>query len=50
MEGHQTVVKVRVARHSDFDPDRWWQDREGARTVITEIQKLVVDVGRHPFT
>ena len=36
------------ARYSDFDPDRWWQTREGTRTGIIEMQKLLLDVVRYP--
>ncbi len=50
MEGHPTAVQVRVARYSDFDPDNWWQDRDGVRTVLVESQKLLIDLVRHPFS
>lgn len=49
MAGHETTVSIRIARHTEFDPDSWWQERDGARTVITEIQKLMLDFLRHPF-
>jgi hypothetical protein len=44
-----TKVAVRVTRHSDYDPDRWWQTRDGIRTTIVEAQKLTLDVIRHPL-
>ena len=50
MEGHQTGVTVRPARHSAFDPDRWWETRDGIRTEIMEFQKLLLDVIRHPIS
>jgi hypothetical protein len=50
MKGHQTTVTVRRARFSSFDPDRWWRSREGIRTEIVELQKLLLDVTRHPFS
>jgi hypothetical protein len=50
MVGHRTEVRVRAARHSNFDPDRWWQSRRGLRTGIVEIEKLLLDVVRHPFS
>jgi len=49
MEGQPTRVTVRAARHSAFDPDRWWETRDGIRTEIIELQKLLLDVVRHPI-
>jgi hypothetical protein len=49
MKGHGTTVTVRPARHSQFDPDRWWETREGTRTEVIELQKLVLDILRHPI-
>ena len=48
MKHHPTRVTVRPARYSEFDPDRWWQTRNGIRTTIIELQKLLLDVIRHP--
>jgi hypothetical protein len=48
MKGHQTRVMVQPARYSEFDPDRWWKTRKGIRTGIIELQKLLLDVLRHP--
>jgi len=50
LQGHQTRVVVRSARYSAFDPNRWWQTRDGVRTGIVELQKLLLDVARHPFS
>ena len=50
LKGHQTKVMVRVARYSDFDPDRWWQTRGGARIGIVEMQKLLLDLALHPMS
>jgi hypothetical protein len=49
MKGHRTAIAVRASRYSEFDPDRWWQTRSGARTGIVELQKLLLDVVRHPL-
>jgi len=49
MKGGATRVNVHPARYSDFDPDRWWESRGGVRTVIIEVQKLVVDYILHPL-
>jgi len=50
MKGHRTRVTVRPVRHSAFDPDRWWETRDGIRTEIIELQKLLLDVMRHPLS
>lgn len=50
MKDHPTRVSVRAARHSSFDPDRWWETREGTRTAIIELQKLLLDVVLHPLS
>jgi len=49
MRGHPTRVLVRPSRYSDFNPNNWWLTRNGTRTEITEIQKLLLDMLRHPF-
>ena len=41
---------VQSARYSIFDPDRWWKTRDGARTAIVEVQKLVLEVVLHPMS
>jgi hypothetical protein len=50
MQGHATRVGVRASRYSQFDPHRWWATREGIRTGIVELQKLLFDVARHPIS
>lgn len=50
MQGHPTTIIVRPTRYSEFDPDRWWKTRDGARTGIVELQKLLLDVIRHPMS
>jgi len=49
MRGHKGTVTVRPSRYSEFDPDRWWLTHQGIRTGIVEIQKLLLDVLRHPL-
>jgi hypothetical protein len=49
MKDHSTLVTVRPARYSTFDPDRWWETRGGVRTEIIELQKLLLDFVLHPF-
>jgi hypothetical protein len=48
MKGHRTRVRVQPARFSDFDPDRWWETRGGIRTALIELQRLALDIVRHP--
>ena len=50
MKGHPTKVTVVAARYSSFDPDRWWRTRDGVRTEIIELQKLVLDFVMHPLS
>lgn len=50
MKGHTTSFTVQSSRYSHFDPDAWWQTREGARTEIVEFQKLLLDLLQHPFS
>lgn len=50
MKGRPTHVTVEPARYSSFDPDRWWQTRNGVRTAIIELQKLLLDYVAHPLS
>jgi hypothetical protein len=50
MKGHPTRVMVRPARYSTFDPDRWWETRDGVRKEIVEFQKLVLEAVVHPMS
>lgn len=50
MTGGATRVAVRPARHSQFDPDRWWHTRLGTRIQVIELQKLALDVVLHPLS
>jgi hypothetical protein len=45
-----TIVVVRAARYSMFDPDRWWQSHGGVRIEIEEAEKLLLDIVRHPIS
>jgi hypothetical protein len=44
-----TRVIVRSARFSPFDPDRWWKSPDTRRIGVIELQKLLLDLLRHPF-
>ena len=50
LRGHPTTLRIRSARNSSFDPDRWWMTRAGIRTGIVELEKLLLDVVRHPMS
>jgi hypothetical protein len=50
MAGRQIRVVVRGSHYSGFDPEDWWQSRGSLRTGIVELQKLVFDAVRHPFS
>lgn len=50
MKGRQTRVTVHSARYSVFDPDRWWEARGGIRTEVMELEKLLLDLARHPIS
>jgi hypothetical protein len=50
LKGHPTRVTVKPARYTDFDPDRWWETRNGFRTELTELQKLLFDIVLHPMS
>jgi hypothetical protein len=49
MAGGTIRVVVRNARYSEFDPDAWWRTRDGVRLEIVELEKLGLDIMRHPF-
>jgi hypothetical protein len=50
MAGRSTRIAVHAARYSSFDPDGWWKTRAGVRTEVIEMEKLLLDVARHPFS
>ena len=49
MKGHQVRVMVRPTRVATFSVESWWQTRDGQRVGLVELQKLLVDVVRHPW-
>jgi hypothetical protein len=50
MNGRGIHVIVRRARLSEFDPEHWWLTRGGTRTEIVELEKLLLDLVRHPIS
>jgi hypothetical protein len=45
-----TRMTIRAARYAAFDPDRWWTTHDGLRIGIVELEKLLLDVIRHPLS
>ena len=43
-------LSVRAVRYSQFDPDHWFESRYGLRIGLVELEKLILDVVRHPFS
>ena len=43
-------IVIRPSRYSEFNPDRWWQTRDGIRTEVVEFQKLILDMVMHPIS
>ena len=50
MKGYQTKLTVHSARYSAFDPDQGWESHGGIRTELEELEKLLLDVVRHPIS
>ncbi len=50
LRGRQLSMTVYSSRYSEFDPDTWWKTRAGVRTGIFELEKLLLDLVRHPFS
>jgi hypothetical protein len=50
MAGTLTRVCVTPTPYSEFEANSWWRTRESARVGIVELEKLVLDVARHPLS
>jgi len=48
--GDQVDVTVVASPYSNFNPNSWWTTRAGARTELVELEKLLFDIVRHPFS
>jgi len=46
----QISITIQSSRFSEFNPDSWWNTRAGIRTGILELEKLLLDFARHPFS
>lgn len=49
LDEHKARFLVRPSQYSTFNPDDWWTNRSGTRTLLIELEKLGLDVLRHPF-
>jgi hypothetical protein len=47
---HQISITIQNSTYSEFNLDTWWKSRAGVRAGIIELEKLLVDVVRHPFS
>jgi hypothetical protein len=43
-------ITIQGSPYSEFDPNTWWETREGTRDGIVELEKLLLDFARHPFS
>lgn len=50
MSGAPSRLAIRSARYATFDPERWWTTHDGLRIGIVELEKLLLDVIRHPLS
>lgn len=50
MSDSRTRAYIRASRYSAFNPSNWWQHRGTLDTGIIELQKLVLDIVRHPLS
>jgi hypothetical protein len=48
--GRHLSMTVYSSRYSEFDPNTWWKTRAGVRIGIFELEKLLLDFVRHPFS
>jgi len=50
LRGRQLSITVYSSPYSEFNRDTWWKTRAGLRTGIFELEKLLLDLVRHPFS
>ncbi|HYA65422.1 MAG TPA: hypothetical protein VEE84_01950 [Burkholderiaceae bacterium] len=49
MLNHRTRILVRYSPYASFHPDAWWRTRDGLRTELVEMEKLLADLLLHPL-
>jgi len=50
LRARQLSITVYSSSYSEFNPDTWWKTRAGVRTGILELEKLLLDLVRHPIS
>jgi len=50
VRGRSLEITVEASPYSEFDPNTWWETRGGTREGIVELEKLLLDFARHPFS
>jgi hypothetical protein len=50
LRGRELSITVDGSPYSEFNADTWWKTRAGVRTGIIELEKLLLDLVRHPFS
>jgi len=50
LKSSRTILNVCASPYSEFDANTWWTNRESLRTGIVELEKLLLDSVRHPFS
>ena len=50
LHGQHIRVIVVYSPYSEFNPDQWWQTRHGTRIELEEMEKLLLDILRHPLS
>ena len=50
LRGRQLSITLYSSPYSEFNPDTWWRTRAGVRTGVFELEKLLLDFVRHPFS
>jgi hypothetical protein len=48
--GQKTAIIIVASPYSEFDPNNWWVSRDSVRTEIVEMEKLLLDIVRHPLS
>lgn len=50
LRGYQIRIIIHSSPYSDFTLNTWWKSRAGVRDGIFELEKLMLDFARHPFS
>jgi hypothetical protein len=50
LRSSRVKISIQTSPYSEFNPDAWWQTRNGVRIEIVELEKLTLDVILHPMS